>query len=305
VNGTTLERPDVAAYLDAVRARLSDLPAEERDDLVADVEASLLESGEPPTLSPDEFAAELREAAGLNSAEPPGRGALATLQSWLSTARARSLRRTATELAPIWWLARAHVVVVLVALASGQGWPVGSGTSNAAVSVETSAFVVLVTAAVSIWLGVRGRRRAPARRRLGLVANVALALTVLPVAAYSLDQLSDGPYVTYFAAEPVPGLANNGQAVRNLYPYSRDGRLLHDVLLYDERGLPVPIMIGFDDPLRRVLERPDGRQVRNSYPIRYYEPGTKWVARPNLAPGVDVPEIVTPPLSEQSDPPDR
>ncbi|MEO5576349.1 MAG: hypothetical protein ABIR67_04420 [Gaiellaceae bacterium] len=66
MNGTTLEQPDVAVYLDAVRAKLADLPAEERDDLVADVGASLLESGQPPALSPQEFAAELREAAGLS-----------------------------------------------------------------------------------------------------------------------------------------------------------------------------------------------------------------------------------------------
>ena len=70
MNGTTLERPDVAAYLDAVRSRLADLPTEERDDLVADVEASLLESGEPPLLSPEEFAAELRDAAGLSPEAP-------------------------------------------------------------------------------------------------------------------------------------------------------------------------------------------------------------------------------------------
>ena len=97
MNGTTLERPDVAAYLDAVRSRLADLPAEERDDLVADVEASLLESGEPPTLSPEEFATELREAAGLapetSTASQPS--LLESIRLWLSSERAASWRTTA------------------------------------------------------------------------------------------------------------------------------------------------------------------------------------------------------------------
>jgi hypothetical protein len=107
VNGSTLERPDVAAYLDAVRSRLSDLPAEERDDL-ADVEASLLESGEPPALSPQEFAAS--QSSLLNS-----------LRAWLASERAASLAATARELAPIWWLARAYVAVAVVAIWGGLG----------------------------------------------------------------------------------------------------------------------------------------------------------------------------------------
>ena len=63
---------DVKAYLDAVRTRLDDLPAEERDDLLADVEPSLLDSAGESDVPverrlgpPDSFADELRAAAGL------------------------------------------------------------------------------------------------------------------------------------------------------------------------------------------------------------------------------------------------
>lgn len=300
MNGTTLERPDVAAYLDAVRARLADLPAEERDDLVADVEASLLESGEPPNLSPEEFVAELREAAGLvpntAPAAPARPSLLNTLRAWASSERTVALLRTARELEPIWWLVRAYVATAVVALPAGWGWPLGAGTRSYTLSVETSALVLVLAAVVSVWLGLRGRRGAVGLPRVRLALNLALAVATIPIAAHSMERLNDRSHVVYVAAEPVPGLANGGRQIRNLYPYSRDGRLLQDVLLYDDRGLPVPIMIGFDDPLRRVLERADGRTIRNSYPIRYYEPGTRRVARPDLAPRVNLPEVATPPL---------
>jgi hypothetical protein len=300
MNGTTLERPDVAAYLDAVRSRLADLPSDERDDLVADVEASLLEAGEPPTLSPEEFAAELREAAGLTP-EPARAGSpslLDSLRSWLSSERAASWRTTARELAPIWWLSRAYVAIAVLALAVGWGWPVGSGTSGNSISFGQSVVALLVVVAISIWLGLRGRRTPSRYRRLAVVANVALALAFVPVAAHSLDQLSSrsyGPEVVY--AEPVSGLALDGVQIRNLYPYSREGTLLLDVLLYDQFGRPVEITSGPDDTFRRVLADGSGETVFNSYPIRYFDPGTKTVARPRLTPPIAVPEIVTPPLS--------
>ncbi len=299
MNGTTLERPDVAAYLNAVRSRLADLPAEERDDLVADVEASLLESGEPPALSPEDFAAELREAAGLAPAGPaaPQPSLSDSLRSWLSSERASSLLRTGSELAPIWWLARAYVAVAVVALAAGWGWPLGSGTTSYTLSVKTSLLALFAATAASVWLGLLGRRERAGFRRVRLGVNIALALALVPVAAHSLDQLAwNAPEQIVLAAEPLPGLANDGVRVQNVYAFSRDGRPLFDVFLYDDRGMPLEVL-GAPDPARRVLIGRDGTPWLNSYPIRYYEPGTTTVARPDLAPSIILPdEIVTPPL---------
>jgi len=302
VNGTTLERPDVAAYLDAVRSRLADLPAEERDDLVADVEASLLESGEQPKLSPEDFVAELREAAGLapEALALAQRAPLDSLRAWLTSERAASWRATARELAPIWWLTRAYVAVVLLATASNQGWPIGADSQYSEVSLETSILALIVAGAISIWLGLRGRREPASHPRLALAASLALALAVVPVAGYSLAQASQldnrsyGLEVGY--AEPVAGLALDGVQIRNVYPYNRDGTPLFDVLLYDENGRPVNILSGPEDTSRRILADETGMQFFNSFPIRYYEPGTTTVARPALAPSVAIPEIVTPPL---------
>jgi len=299
VNGTTLERPDVAAYVDAVRSRLADLPAEERDDLVADVEASLLESGETPKLPPQEFAAELREAAGLDPAAPASveGSPLDSLRAWVSSERVASWRATAGELAPIWWLARAYVAVVLLAVASNQGWPIGADQQYNEVSLEMSVFALLIAAGFSIWLGLRGRREARSHRRLAVAANAVLALALLPVAAFSLAQLDYGHLGSSAVyVEPVPGLVLDGAPIRNMYPYTRDGTPLFDVLLYDETGRPLDVLTGPDDMSRRILDTVNGTQLFNSFPIRYFEAGTTTVARPELAPPITVPKLVTPPL---------
>ncbi|HZG34976.1 MAG TPA: hypothetical protein VEY87_03950 [Gaiellaceae bacterium] len=303
MSGTTLERPDVAAYLAAVRSELADLPPEERDDLLADVEASLLDSGEPPRTAPADFAAELREAAGLgrtDAPQAPPRSALETVRALLASERAAALAGAARDLAPLWWLARAYVAVALVALAAGWGWPLGSGTHSLTAGIGTSALVLAAAAVVSLWLGLRGRRGRDPYPRLRLAANVALALALLPIAAHSLDRFPQRTVQPEVQYEPLPGLAYDGVPVWNVYPYSRDGKLLLDVLLYDDQGRPLAIGGAVSDPYRRFLTTPDGTPITNSFPIRYFEPGTERVARPYLAPPVELPEVATPALGEEA-----
>jgi hypothetical protein len=76
--------PAVGAYLASVRAALSDLPAEERDELCEDLEQHLVEvaaeSDEPLSArlgSPESYAAELRASAGLGAPVAPDREAWA------------------------------------------------------------------------------------------------------------------------------------------------------------------------------------------------------------------------------------
>ena len=73
---TTLS-PEARAYLEAVRDRLAGLPAEEADELVADLEQHLAEliAEEPGPLSnrlgsPQEYAAELAASAGWPTTKP-------------------------------------------------------------------------------------------------------------------------------------------------------------------------------------------------------------------------------------------
>jgi hypothetical protein len=84
-------------------------------------------------------------------------------------------------------------------------------------------------------------------------------------------------------------------AVENIYPYDRQGRLLHDVRLYDQRGRPIVVQ-GLGDPNRRPVFERGGRRTLNAFPIRHFEPGTRRVARPNAGPDIDPRPLRTPPL---------
>jgi hypothetical protein len=314
VSATMTTPPEVAEYLSAVRETLSDLPAAERDDLLAEVEASLVEAAsEGGAISarlgpPDEFAAELRSAAGLDEAVPQaGRPRFERLRAaWARLdehPRVVALRPLLAELAPIWWLVRAYVAVAALALWADWSWTTTHPSIPSwGVGGPGSGFngVVLIglVAVASVALGLVTRRRGGVLRRVSLVANVVLALATLPV----LDYLADERY-----AEPVPaeavtvvpmGLVYDGRPVQNIYPYTRDGRLLLDVLLFDGAGQPISILQGSDDPQRRILRTPTGEPVLNAFPLRYFEPRSAEVENPTAAPPVEIPEIVTPRLED-------
>ena len=110
--------PEVAMYLAAVRAALADLPPEERDDLLTDVRASLVEAAAESGGNiaarlgpPEEFAAELRAAAGLHAPAPVRRDRGRLIELARRIAADPQVRR----LVPIWWVARAYVAVGAVA----------------------------------------------------------------------------------------------------------------------------------------------------------------------------------------------
>lgn len=300
---TTSDRPDVEAYLAAVRRELADLRPTERDELLADVEASLLDAAEESDAPiaarlgpPADFAAELRTAAGLTGRElsPPTKAP--SLASAWRRIPADRLRERFGELAPIWWLARAYVVVAVLA------WLTDGDRSLTPPEVfrlggANFGFVLLAFAVgLSVWVGFWERRA-----HLGkpaLVLNLALALVAVPVFAELLNWVSSRQTPTDYVVETVstPGLARDGLPVENIYPYSRDGRLLLDVLLYDQNGAPLEVRVDDTDPARRVLRSKNGAALFNSFPIRYFDPGTLRVAKPRAAPRIDWSPIVTPPL---------
>jgi uncharacterized membrane protein len=309
VNATTTVPPEVAAYLEAIRRTLSDLPPAEQDDLLAEVEASLVEGASEGGAisaqlgSPDEFAAELRAAAGLHElpSRPPdwtvsARDALARLAADPRTA---AVRGWLGQLAPIWWIARAYVAVCVVALAVHAGWSTRHSEVPRFGSGAWGFAAILAAAVLSIWIGFRTRRTRTAIAPFVLIVNVALLIAAVPIARHVTNNST--PFVTSFVEVPVivHGLANEGNPVTNIYPYSRDGRLLHDVLLYDGAGRPIAVQSVVPDPNRRVLRAPRGNALLNTFPIRYFEPGTKHVTHPNAAPRVKVPRIATPPLVTQ------
>lgn len=286
---------DVQTYLDAVRAALADLPTAERDDLLAEVEASLVEaeSESGGNISarlgpPEEFAAELRAAAGLHQVAPAARGpsrSLLLLRRLADDPRLSELGR----LAPIWWVVRAYVLVAAIALLVGARWsetyPLVPKLGSGAVGL----LAVLGATALSIAVGLRTRTRP--------VVELALAVATVPVLVH-LARPPMHPSAVYIQAAQyyVPGLAYDGVQLGNVYPFSRHGRLLHDVLLYTGAGMPIDVAGAENDPERRVLHTKNGKAVLNAFPVRYFEPGTGHVAHPGAAPPVRIPRIATPPL---------
>ncbi|TMM26320.1 MAG: hypothetical protein E6F94_06435 [Actinobacteria bacterium] len=295
---------DVETYLARVRAALSDVPAEERDDLLAEVEASLHETASETEGSvaaqlgpPEDFAAELLSAAGLHpSTEPPAAGLRETIERLAGSRQVTTSLRFLRELAPISWAVRGYVAVAALALAANASWSTSHGAVPRIGNAKLGAAAIFVAVAASIALGLWNR--GVARTRLPLaVLNIVLLATLVPVAVH-LSHRAQPEVATrvFIQTEPVPGLAYNGAPVDNIYPYSRDGRLLHDVLLYTAAGTPLNVGTTAYDPYRRILATKTGRLVYNAFPVRYYEPGTKMVLRPGAGPKVKVPHIATPPL---------
>jgi hypothetical protein len=316
MTGATTVPRDVEEYLAAVRESLADLPAAERDDLLAEVEASLADAaadtGRPVAATlgaAEDFAAELRAAAGLQ-APPPTPRAKADLGRRVRAFLRRGvapLRSLATELAPIWWFARGYVAVGALAYALDSEWSTRFAGLPLLGSPQLGAAAVALAVVVSVFVGAWTRRHGSPLPRLALAVNVALAFAAVPVALAVTDTSAyDALVERAYAPSPTPvvpqtGLRYDGEPVRNVYPFSREGRLLHDVLLYDHRGRPLNIASSRAlDPNRRFVVTNGNRELFNVFPIRYFEPRTRRVARPNAAPRIELPLIRTPPLRARS-----
>jgi hypothetical protein len=312
MTAATAVPPELDAYLAAVRVELSDLDDAERDDLLAEVEASLTEaaadtSGPLETRfgAPAAFAAELRTAAGLQTVTTPSRkprlatAVRAGVARIAASPRMSAAARTARELEPIWWVARAYFGVGAAAYVVDAGWSTRYPIVPRLGSASTGVVVIAAAVAFSVWLGLRARRSGPLLPRSSVVVNAVLLLAAIPtVSEVSNTTAYNALVASAYAPRPqalvADGLWYGGIRIDNVYPYSREGRLLHDVLLYDGAGRPIELRS--DDPNRRTLQSVDGRLIFNAFPIRYFEAGTRRVDRPNAAPPLDVPKVATPPL---------
>jgi hypothetical protein len=299
VTPTTAVPPEVSEYLAAVRAALDDLPATERDDLLAEVEPSLLDAASETggnvsaRLGPaEDFAAELRTAAGLQV--PPRRTheeprlLVVAVRRLARDPRVQELRR----LAPIWWVVRAYLLVAAIAIAAGASWSLRYFLVPHLGSAWPALLAIAAAVALSIWIGLL----TPRATRLVVVANVVLLGLAIPVLSHFRHRRLPEQVVTATVYVPTQGLTYNGVSIGNIYPFSRGGRLLHDVLLYTGAGTPLDAPGLAVDPQRRVLRSKSGKEILNAYPVRYFDPGTGEVAHPGAAPKVKIPQIETPPL---------
>ena len=295
---TTAVPSEVSEYLAAVRAALDDLPATERDDLLAEVEPSLLDAASETggnvsaRLGPaEDFAAELRTAAGL---QVPSRRTGPEPRLFVGARRlARDPRvHELGRLAPIWWVVRGYLLVAAIALAAGASWSLRYFLVPHLGTVWLGLLAIAAAVALSIGIGLRTARAS----RLVVLANLALLALAIPVLSHFQHRQVPARVVTVTVYQRTQGLTYNGASVGNIYPFSRKGRLLHDVLLYTGAGTPLDFPGAAIDPQRRVLRTTSGKQILNAYPIRYFDQGTGEVAHPGAAPAVTIPQIATPPL---------
>ncbi len=160
MNATATLPPEVADYLERVRAALAGVPPEERDEMLADLEVSLLEgaqdSVDPPEARlgpPERFAQELRAAAGIEQtvtapSKPDLRTRLATLAA---TPRANAALATAREIAPAWWVLRGYVAACAIALFGNFGWSDQYDLIPSRGHAAGGALLVLAGIVLSVW----------------------------------------------------------------------------------------------------------------------------------------------------------
>ncbi|TFD69934.1 hypothetical protein [Cryobacterium gelidum] len=251
----------------AVRAALSDLPADEIDDLTEGLEADLTEQAADAAADADfaslgfefgdpvAYADELRGAAGL-----PLRGAgaavrvprlrrLRTLAGAVRAGAARRIRSSAAGAAvldfllvlrPLWWVLRGWVVYAVAEIFVGGA--IRTVPTDPVRWIVFGAFVIL-----SVQWG-RGRwlpwRWLPGFRTVVsvcavLVLPLVLAVTANQASAQTSAYVDDTPYST-------PGLMQNGQEVTNVFAYDADGQPLTDVQLFDQDGRALNVV---NDPV--------------------------------------------------------
>lgn len=275
---------EITRYTEAVRAALADLSAEDRDDLMEDVEAHLTEvaaegrgSLEERLGAPGEYAAELRASAGLPVTGPAPR------QSWrtgLSAAVAASplgrgltaaagnrqvaaFRAFLPELRPGWWVFRGYLAVWLLA------WFTGGGSAAILPRVGGNAVLGFLLMIAAVWASVRlGRHwqvHPPDRGWVVLGTAGAVLLTAFFLLA--------GGSRSGFSADYAPPAQPVDQRLQltNIYAFDSDGHPLSGVQLFDQDGNPIePTGPVFDANGNPVPMQPRfdsaGKPVHNVFP---------------------------------------
>lgn len=287
----------VAAYADAVRAALADLPAAEQAVLLEDLDDHLrevaAEADEPlgdRLGSPAAYADELRAAYGSGETQRSGR--LTRLLSPVDTAVKgltgsgwfRALRDFLPELRPGWWVLRAYLLVLGLAEIEAGGQSVGLLPNPTTKHGLVEAALAVIAIVISVRLGRLGPRIKGGWRGLAIAANTLIALISLPIVAAlstpNYDQLGQGysPPSSY----ELQVLAQGN--VVNIYPFAADGTPLKGVLLYDQDGQPITVPGAKGSGLNTSYPQDaQGRPITNEYPQQQTYPDGHPVPAPSVA----------------------
>jgi uncharacterized membrane protein len=273
---------DVTAYAAAVRAALASLPDAERESLLEDLEDHLAEVASESGLPlqerlgrPEDYAAELRSAYAGNAATTTRRRPLrdrvrALISSAIGTTAYRELREFLPELRPGWWVLRAYLAVLVITFIFSTGHdlrPIPNPFSSRGL---LQILATLLAIAISVRIGRRGLPRSKGWRGAALVANVAIAIFALPV----LVRMSTDHAYAYPVYQPAHQYVTDVEAgycssgtFTNVYPYTKDGRPLKEILLYDQNGCPLTISRKSTEVITDFPLGADGRRIPNEYPL--------------------------------------
>jgi len=295
---------DVTAYAAAVRRALADLGPDQVEELTDGLEANLADAladewhvghGADPVAQfggAEQYAAELRTAAGLAPAGPDGRQSrLAALRHPLRAAGRAGARRLTqaratrwwpavedfgVALRPAWWVLRGWMAYQLVAL-----WVFRTPPSY----LPETLWAAVVLAALLVASVQWGRGRWAVRggwRTVLLTVSALTAVAALPMAVWLHAASTQYVYVDMggpVAPAPQDGVVVDGIAVSNLFVYDAEGNPLRDVQIYDDRGRPVRTTLdegqapwalpGVNETWSFVPATDgDGRALWNVYPLR-------------------------------------
>jgi len=317
---TTPVHDDIRAFAAAVRRYLDDLPVEEVDDLLDGLEADLsdqaAEAGQGFTI-PDAatYAAELRAAAGLpeRSDTPAGERVpilrrIADLRTSIDTQIRRNpaaewLLELAASLRPIWWVLRAVVLYLFIGPFFWSGYGSMSGVVAYLLGALQFPGIVLMTALLLLSVQWGRGRWAPTPIMRGIrtaVTVVTLLLTpfaLVGIAGSVQSLVWDSSYNDHAAASITPGLALDGQRIRNIYAFGTDGNAIPMVQLFDQDGRPLTTIGGdngsapFDNyfyggggPVPVPYTAPGAADAWNIYPLREIPAGVmSWDAVEDVA----------------------
>ncbi|MCU1534461.1 MAG: hypothetical protein JWR53_942 [Glaciihabitans sp.] len=294
---TSVAQPSVEEFAAAVRAALSDLPADEVEDLTDGLEADLTERADDPDApdlgDPAAYAEELRSAAGLaprsaSRANIFAESATSLRTEWTAgVKRIRSSRRGSAlldfivTLRPVWWVLRGWAA-----------WMLGYGMlGQIAVTPNPFEIALLIgLCVVSVQVGRRKWLTWRWMRPIVIGGNILLIVLVPYIFGWAINSIYNSAYASIdqsYSDQSSSGLTYGGKQVGNIFAFDAQGNPLTGVQLYDQDGRPLnavsdPSNTGYlsytDANGNETVVVPSsavpGRPGWNVYPLASVPPGT-------------------------------
>lgn len=277
---------EIVEFAAQVREQLSDLPAEDLDDLTEGLEADLAEAYREDLArelpDPLAYATELRLAAGLPpAADAPARPLRRFIRGVAELRRdvAADLRTHSwftgiadvlLALRPVWWIVRALVAYeILDTYQNGDSRP----------SSTPAWLLLLAMVAVSVLLGTGHLFHAWLRWPLAIANTMAVLLLPLAAAHYDSETVTwDHAEQSIGDSQSLDGVYLDGDPVTNIFAYDANGKALTNVQLFTQDGkdltTSVPGGSGCVDTdcTKEGIWAPsvlaNGQKVWNVYPMR-------------------------------------